>query len=85
MVTKEITLSGRQGLESKPAAIFIQKASNFKSTIWVEKNDRRVNAKSLLGLLSLAAENGTKVTIIAEGEDEQLAVNELSEYLKSIE
>lgn len=85
MVTKEITLSGRQGLESKPAAIFIQKASNFKSTIWVEKNDRRVNAKSLLGLLSLAAENGNKVTIIAEGEDEQLAVNELSEFLKNME
>ncbi|AUS98066.1 HPr family phosphocarrier protein [Clostridium thermosuccinogenes] len=85
MITREITLTGRQGLVSKPAAIFIQKASNYKSSIWIEKNERRVNAKSLLGLLSLGIENGNKVTIIAEGEDEQFAVNELEEYLKAID
>lgn len=85
MVTKEITISSRQGLESKPAAIFIQKASNFKSNIWIEKDERRVNAKSLLGLLSLGIGNGAKVIIAAEGEDEQGAVAELEEYLKTMD
>mgnify|MGYP000918925230 CR=1 FL=1 len=81
MTKKEITVNNISGLESKPAALFIQKASNFKSSIWVEKGERKANAKSLLGLLSLGVGNGNKITIIAEGEDECQAVSELESYL----
>ncbi len=81
MTKKEITVNNVSGLESKPAALFIQKASNFKSSIWVEKGERKANAKSLLGLLSLGVGSGNKITIIAEGEDESQAVSELESYL----
>lgn len=82
MVTREIVINNESGLESKSAAMFIQKASNFKSNIWIEKGDRKANAKSLLGLLSLGIGNGTKVTLITEGEDEEKAARELEEYAK---
>lgn len=81
MVKKEIVVSNVSGLESKPAALFIQKASNYKANIWVEKGERKANAKSLLGLLSLSVGSGNKITIIAEGEDEMQAINELESYL----
>jgi len=81
MTRKEIIVNNTSGLESKPAALFIQKASNFKCNIWVEKGERKANAKSLLGLLSLGVGSGNRITIIAEGEDESQAVSELEEYL----
>ena len=77
-----MTLRNKSGLDSKPAVLFIQKVSNFKSSIWIEKAERRVNAKSLLGLLALGVANGEKITVIAEGEDESQAVQELKEYLE---
>lgn len=83
MVTREVVINNKSGLESKPAAMFIQKASNFKSSIWVENGERKANAKSLLGILSMGISGGTKVVIIAEGEDEENAINELEEYLNN--
>lgn len=83
MVAKEITIKNLSGLESKSAAIFIQKASAYKSSIWIEKDERKANAKSLLGLLSLGIGNGTRVVISAEGEDEAKAVQELEDYINS--
>jgi phosphocarrier protein HPr len=83
MIVKEVKLNNEAGLQSKMAAVFIQKASNYKSRIWIESNERKANAKSLLGLLSLGIYKGAKVTIIADGEDEQKAVEELEEYLSS--
>jgi len=83
MVIKEVVIKNPSGLQSKSAAVFIQKASNYKASIWIEKNERKANAKSLLGLLSLGIGSGIKVTVIAEGEDEEKAVEELEEYLKS--
>jgi phosphocarrier protein len=83
MIVKEVKLNNEAGLQSKMAAVFIQKASNYKSRIWIESNERKANAKSLLGLLSLGIYKGAKVTIIADGEDEQKAVEELEEYLNS--
>ena len=58
------------GLHARPATFFIQRANSFKSSIWVEKDERRVNAKSLLGVLSLGIVKGTKITLIADGTDE---------------
>jgi phosphocarrier protein HPr len=81
MVVKEITINNEHGLQAKYAALFIQKASNFKSKIWVEKNERKANAKSLLGLLSLGISGRSKISLTAEGEDEATAAAELEEYL----
>lgn len=81
MTTKEVTLNIKSGLESKPATKLIQKASGFKASIWIEKEERKANAKSLLGLLSLGIANGTKITLSADGEDEEKALKELEEYL----
>jgi Phosphotransferase System HPr (HPr) Family len=83
MVVKEIKITNRSGLQSKSAAVFIQKASNYKSSIWIEKDERKANAKSLLGLLSLGIGNGSQVAVIVSGEDENKAAEELEEYLKS--
>jgi len=70
MYTQEITVNNEVGLHARPATFFIQKANEFKSGIWVEKEDRRVNAKSLLGVLSLGIVKGTTITLIADGADE---------------
>lgn len=81
MEVREIIVKNQSGLQSKSAAVFIQKASNFKSDIWIEKEERKANGKSLLGLLSLCIGFGSRVIIIAEGEDEDRAANELEKYL----
>lgn len=83
MIVKEITIKNPSGLQSKTAAVFIQKASSYKSSIWIEKDERKANAKSLLGLLSLGIGSGTKVVVMVEGEDEKKAAEELEEYLQS--
>ena len=83
MVRKEVTITNSIGLHARPATFFIQKANSFKSSIWVEKDDRKVNAKSLLGVLSLGIAKGMTVTLIAEGQDESLAVNGLAELVQT--
>ena len=83
MVSKEVVISNQVGLHARPATFFIQKANEFKSSIWVEKDDRRVNAKSLLGVLSLGIVKGTTVTIIADGADEEEAIVTLAELIDS--
>ncbi len=77
MFVKEIEVKNQVGLHARPATFFIQKANEFKSSIWVEKGERRVNAKSLLGILSLGIIGGTIIKIIADGDDETAAVNGL--------
>lgn len=74
MVSKEVVISNQVGLHARPATFFIQKANEYKCSIWVEKDERRVNAKSLLGVLSLGIVKGTSITIIADGSDEEEAV-----------
>ena len=81
MISKEVVINNQVGLHARPATFFIQKANEFKSSIWVEKEDRRVNAKSLLGVLSLGIVKGTPVTIIADGADEDAAIETLSELI----
>ena len=77
MTIKEVTVQNQVGLHARPATYFIQKANEFKSSIWVEKDERKVNAKSLLGVLSLGIMGDTSIRIIASGSDEEQAVNEL--------
>ena len=81
MVTQEVTINNEVGLHARPATFFIQKANKFKSGIWVEKDERRVNAKSLLGVLSLGITKGTTITLLADGSDEKEAVAALSELV----
>lgn len=83
MFMKETTVSNQVGLHARPATFFIQKANEFKSSIWVEKDERRVNAKSLLGVLSLGIVKGTSINLIADGPDEETAINALVELINS--
>ena len=81
MINREVTINNQVGLHARPATFFIQKANEFKSVIWIEKEDRRVNAKSLLGVLSLRIVKGTTVNIIADGADEEEAVETLTDLI----
>ena len=83
MYLKDVTVKNQVGLHARPATFFIQKANEFKSSVWVEKEERRVNAKSLLGVLSLGIVGGTTIRIIADGVDEQDAVDSLVKLVDS--
>ena len=83
MVSKEVVINNQVGLHARPATFFIQKANEYKCSIWVEKEERRVNAKSLLGVLSLGIVKGTTVNIIADGSDEEEAIPTLVELVNS--
>ncbi len=83
MFSKEVVIKNQIGLHARPATYFIQKANEFKSTIWVEKDERQVSAKSLLGVLSMGIVRGTTINIKAEGIDEEAAVNALVELVNS--
>ena len=83
VISKEVTINNQVGLHARPATFFIQKANEFKSSIWIEKDDRRVNAKSLLGVLSLGIVKGTAVNIVADGDDENAAISTLSALIDS--
>ena len=83
MIAKEVIIKNPVGLHAKPATFFIQKANEFKSSIWVEKGDHRVNAKSLLGVLSLGIVQGTEITIIADGADEEATISALADLINS--
>ena len=83
MYTQEITVNNEVGLHARPATFFIQKANEFKASIWVEKEERRVNAKSLLGVLSLGIVGNTAIRVIADGADEEAAVEALVKLVES--
>lgn len=80
-VEKEITILNEQGLHARPAALFVQIASKFDSKIIIKKGKEKVNGKSIMGILMLAAQRQTKITIEADGDDAQQAVAELEEFL----
>ncbi len=81
MITRTVTMKNGVGLHAGPASLFIRKANTFNSAIWIEKDDCRVSAKSLLGVLSLGISMGTKITLIADGDDEEDAVDGLAELI----
>ena len=83
MCIKDVVVQNQVGLHARPATFFIQKANEFKSSIWVEKEERRVNAKSLLGVLSLGILGGTAIKVIADGVDENEAVDALEKLVLS--
>jgi phosphocarrier protein len=83
MYIKKATVANQVGLHARPATFLIQKANEFKSSIWIEKDDRRVNAKSLLGVLSLGVAKGAVINIIGDGPDEIQAVDTLCQLIDS--
>ena len=83
MVKKEVTITNNIGLHARPATFFIQKANTFKSSVWIEKEERKVNAKSLLGVLSLGITQGVTIAIAADGSDEEAAVNGLVDLIQN--
>ena len=83
MITKEAVINNLEGLHARPAVFFSQKANEFKSSIWIEKDERRVNAKSLLGVLSLGIVKGSTITLVADGADEQEAIDTLTALINS--
>ena len=83
MYTQEAVVNNQVGLHARPATFFIQKANEFKCSIWVEREERKVNAKSLLGVLSLGIVKGTAINIIADGADEKDAVEALVKLISS--
>ena len=83
MKSRQVVINNASGLHARPATFFIQKANCYKSSLWVEKGDRKVNAKSLLGVLSLGVAKGMTVTLIADGVDEDTALEGLAAVIDS--
>ncbi|UOQ94337.1 HPr family phosphocarrier protein [Halobacillus shinanisalinarum] len=82
MIEQSITIELETGLQARPAAQFVQRANRFSADIFIEKDKKRVNAKSIMGLMSLAVGHGEEITLIADGTDEENAVNQLADFVK---
>lgn len=83
MFSKEVVVLNEVGLRARPATFFTQKANEFKCSIWIEKDERKVNAKSLLGVLSMGIVKDMSINIIADGDDEESAVESLTTLVSS--
>lgn len=83
MIQREVTITNNSGLHARPATFFIQKANTYRSGVWVVKDDRKVSAKSLLGVLSIGIAKGMTITIVADGDDEEAAIKGLVELIES--
>ncbi|KXZ17333.1 phosphocarrier protein Chr [Bacillus nakamurai] len=82
MVQEKVEVRLKTGLQARPAALFVQEANRYVSDVFLEKNGKKVNAKSIMGLMSLAVSTGTEVTLIADGEDEKEALEKLTAYVQ---
>ncbi len=80
---KNVTITNKTGLHARPASQFVQKAGKFKSKIQIVFEDKEVNAKSIMGVMSLGISQGKEITLKAEGEDEREAINELEVFIKT--
>ena len=82
MISRSVVINNSVGLHARPATFFVQKANCYKCSVWVEKEDCRVNAKSLLGVLSLGISKGSEITLIADGADEADAIQGLTALIE---
>ncbi len=83
MQSKRVIIKSKVGLHARPAALFVQTAGKFFSDIYVKMSDKKVNAKSIMGIMALGASNGDEITIITQGEDEKEAMNTLIDLLEN--
>jgi len=82
MLAKQVEVKLKTGLQARPAALFVQEANRFSADIFLEKDGKKVNAKSIMGLMSLAVGSGVVINIIADGDDEERAINALTDFIK---
>ena len=82
MIEKQVEVKLKTGLQARPAALFVQEANRFSSDVFLEKDGKRVNAKSIMGLMSLAISAGSVITLIVDGKDEAEAFEELCKYIE---
>lgn len=85
MVEKVVTVKRKSGLQARPAALFVQEANKFSSEIFIEKEGRKVNAKSIMGIMSLAVASGKEIKLITEGKDEAAALSALVSFIEKEE
>ena len=83
MIQKSIQIKLETGLEARPVAMLVQVASQFESTVYINADDRKVNAKSIMGMMSLGLDSGEQITVTAEGKDEEAAIEEIEKFLSS--
>lgn len=81
MTSKDVQIKLEHGLEARPVALLVQEASKYESTIYIQSGDKKVNAKSIMGMMSLGLDNGDRLTVTAEGTDEQTAVDNIEKFL----
>lgn len=84
MLSKKIVLTNKTGLHSRPAADFVKKSNEFKSTMRIKKGDKEIDAKSIIALLTLGAAYGTEIELIIDGEDEQRAMDEMAAFFQQL-
>ncbi len=83
MIQRDVTITNNSGLHARPATFFIQKANTYRCNVWVVKDDRKVSAKSLLGVLSIGIAKGMTITLVADGDDEVSAIEGLTELIET--
>ena len=81
MISKEITIRLENGLEARPVAMLVQVASKYDSSVYLEAGEKRVNAKSIMGMMSLGLDTGEKVNVVVDGADEVAALEDIEKYL----
>ena len=82
MIENQVEVKLKSGLQARQAALFVQEANRYKSEVYLQKDEKKVNAKSIMGIMSLAIAKGTKVTLMAEGDDADKAVSSLSSLIQ---
>ncbi len=82
MLVKQVEVKLKTGLQARPAALFVQEANRFSADIFLEKDGKKVNAKSIMGLMSLAVGSGVMIDIVADGDDEASAIEALADFIQ---
>lgn len=85
MIQKSMKIQLSSGLEARPVAVLVQKASQYDSTVYIQAEGKKVNAKSIMGMMSLGLDMGEEVTVIADGDDESAAIDSIEKYLSGNE
>lgn len=85
MIKKSVTINLENGLEARPIALLVQKASRYESSIYIESGSKRVNAKSIMGMMSLGLNSGEILDVVAEGADEKEAVCDIEKFLNGVD
>lgn len=84
MIKKPVTVKTNEGLEARPIALLVQEASQYNSQVFIEVDDKKINAKSIMGMMSLSIQSGEELTVVTEGADEEAAAKGIEEFLSQV-